>query len=472
MTTVNWSTAPSPGDALRRFAVVFLAITCMIITAVALSASAGAAKPYGPHPGGGYSSAGASLPATARASSSVSQLTLANVVVTDLATGNANVYSYDNPAPVYQGSNPTGAPCSSDPNAYICMAFGSGGANNDGGYFFIFGGAPYKAGTTFTDSSASIGVSANGTTCDINQPGHSAIAQLDQYTATSGPFQVQTAAVQFDCSDATVDISGTIAYKIIPTNPSSGYYVSGQRGELAGFGNDNYLVYLDGAMYYNLNAPIVGMAATPDGGGYWMVGGDGGVFASGDAGFYGSTGSLHLNKPVVGMAATPDGKGYWFVASDGGIFTYGDAGFYGSTGSMHLNKPIVGMASTPSGHGYWLVASDGGVFAYGDAGFYGSTGSLHLNKPVVGMASTPSGHGYWFVASDGGIFAYGDAGFYGSTGSIALNQPIVGMASAPDGHGYWFVAADGGVFNYGSAGFSGSLGGTGVTDAAGVTLGM
>lgn len=184
MTTVNWCTARSPGDALRRFAVVLLATTCMIITAVALSASAGAAKPYGPHPAGGYSSAGAALQAAARASSSVPQLTLANVVVTDLATGNANVYSYDNPAPVYQGSNPTGAPCSADPNAYICMAFGSGVANKDGGYFFIFGGAPYKAGSTFTDSSASIGVSAQGTTCDINQPGYSASAQRPHPTAT------------------------------------------------------------------------------------------------------------------------------------------------------------------------------------------------------------------------------------------------------------------------------------------------
>ena len=32
-----------------------------------------------------------------------------------------------------------------------------------------------------------------------------------------------------------------------------------------------------------------------------------------------------LNQPIVGMAATPDGKGYWLVASDGGIFNYGDA---------------------------------------------------------------------------------------------------------------------------------------------------
>jgi hypothetical protein len=30
------------------------------------------------------------------------------------------------------------------------------------------------------------------------------------------------------------------------------------------------------------------------------------------------------------MAATSDGGGYWLVASDGGIFNFGDAGFHGS----------------------------------------------------------------------------------------------------------------------------------------------
>jgi hypothetical protein len=79
-----------------------------------------------------------------------------------------------------------------------------------------------------------------------------------------------------------------------------------------------------------------------------------------------------LNKPVVGMAATPDGKGYWEVASDGGIFSYGDAAFFGSTGGMVLNKPVVGMAATPDGKGYWEVASDGGIFSYGDAAFFGA----------------------------------------------------------------------------------------------------
>jgi hypothetical protein len=51
-----------------------------------------------------------------------------------------------------------------------------------------------------------------------------------------------------------------------------------------------------------------------------------------------------LNKPIVGMSATRDGKGYWLVASDGGMFAYGNASFFGSTGAMHLNRPVVGMA--------------------------------------------------------------------------------------------------------------------------------
>ena len=41
-------------------------------------------------------------------------------------------------------------------------------------------------------------------------------------------------------------------------------------------------------------------------------------------------GGTPLNRPVVAMAATPSGQGYWEVASDGGIFSFGDAGFDGS----------------------------------------------------------------------------------------------------------------------------------------------
>ncbi len=208
----------------------------------------------------------------------------------------------------------------------------------------------------------------------------------------------------------------------------------------------------------SLHLPVA-MAATPDGGGYWLVAADGGVFAFGDARFSGSTGNIALNAPVVGMAATPDGGGYWLVAADGGVFAFGDARFSGSTGNIALNAPVVGMAATPDGGGYWLVAADGGVFAFGDARFSGSTGNIALNAPVVGMAATPDGGGYWLVAADGGVFAFGDARFSGSTGNIALNAPVVGMAATPDGGGYWLVAADGGVFAFGDAPFHGSASG-------------
>ncbi len=207
-------------------------------------------------------------------------------------------------------------------------------------------------------------------------------------------------------------------------------------------------------------APVVGMVATPDGRGYWLVGSDGGIFSFGDAGFFGSAGGLKLNAPIVGMAATADGDGYWLVASDGGVFSYGDAGFDGSAGGLTLNAPIVGMAAAPGGDGYWLVASDGGIFSYGGAQFSGSRGGQPLNAPIVGMAATPDGKGYWLVASDGGIFSYGDAHFFGSAGSLTLDAPIVGMAATSGGGGYWLVASDGGVFTYGDATFEGSLGGT------------
>ena len=247
-----------------------------------------------------------------------------------------------------------------------------------------------------------------------------------------------------------------VAVGMAATPNGGGYDIVGSDGGIFTFGN---AAFYGSTGSEHLNRPMVGMAATPDGRGYWLVASDGGIFTFGDAAFYGSTGGMHLNQPIVGMAATPDGHGYWLVASDGGIFTFGDAVFYGSTGGMHLNRPVVGMASTPSGHGYWLVASDGGIFTFGDAVFYGSTGGMHLNRPVVGMASTPSGHGYWLVASDGGIFTFGDAVFYGSTGSEHLNLPVLGMESTPNGGGYWLIASDGGIFTFGNAVFYGSRGG-------------
>ena len=204
-----------------------------------------------------------------------------------------------------------------------------------------------------------------------------------------------------------------------------------------------------------LASPVVAGAICHTGG-YWLSAADGGIFAYGGAPFLGSMGGHRLNAPVVGMAATPTGQGYWLVAADGGIFAYGDAAFFGSMGGHRLNAPVVEMAATPTGQGYWLVAADGGIFAYGDAVFFGSTGSIRLNQRMVGMAATPSGGGYWLVAADGGIFAYGDAAFDGSTGSLHLVRSVVGMAGYGNDAGYWLVGRDGGIFAFGGAPYLGS----------------
>ncbi len=195
-----------------------------------------------------------------------------------------------------------------------------------------------------------------------------------------------------------------------------------------------------------LNAPILDVAVTPSGRGYWLIARDGGVFTFGDAGFFGSTGGLRLNEPVVGGAATPSGRGYWLVARDGGIFTFGDAVFAGSTGALRLNQPIVGMAPTTTGRGYWLVARDGGIFTFGDARFAGSAGAEPLNQPIVAMAATASGGGYWLVARDGGVFTYGDAPFHGSAvGRLPGGTSAVALEPTPGDGGYWIVAGGGGV---------------------------
>jgi hypothetical protein len=167
------------------------------------------------------------------------------------------------------------------------------------------------------------------------------------------------------------------------------------------------------------------------------------VYALGDASYYGSTGSVALTQPIVGMAATPSGRGYWLVASDGGIFSFGDARFFGSTGGLRLNRPIVGMTSSPSGRGYWFVATDGGIFSFGDTEYHGSMSGAALAQPVVSMDATPSGNGYWLASADGGVFGFGDATLARPLTAMALPRPqhVIDVAVAPVGDGYWLATA-------------------------------
>lgn len=117
---------------------------------------------------------------------------------------------------------------------------------------------------------------------------------------------------------------------------------------------------------------------------------------------------------AVNITRTPSGRGYWIAAADGGVFAFGDARFYGSMGGHELAAPIVGMAAAPHGDGYVLAAADGGVFAFGSVKFRGGAADLELVSPIVGVEVDAEGDGYWLLAADGGVFTYGAATYYGN----------------------------------------------------------
>ena len=201
--------------------------------------------------------------------------------------------------------------------------------------------------------------------------------------------------------------------------------------------------------------------------GYWLVGGDGGIFTFGSAQFHGSTGSLHLQRPVVGITPTQSHNGYWLDASDGGIFSFGDAGFYGSIPGLgirpagtpgnvrRLNAPVVGMVPSADGAGYFMVASDGGVFAFGDAKFEGSCPALGgCAGSAVAVMPDSTGNGYWLVTTAGHVYTFGDAVSYGQPPPGGV---VTSAVRTPDGNGYWILFSDGEVAPFGDAVYRGSL---------------
>ena len=68
-----------------------------------------------------------------------------------------------------------------------------------------------------------------------------------------------------------------------------------------------------------------------------------------------ASGQRHAQRAdLVGITATPDGRGYWLVAADGGVFTFGDATFEGSDGGTATQgASAVGLAAREDG--YWIA---------------------------------------------------------------------------------------------------------------------
>ena len=188
-----------------------------------------------------------------------------------------------------------------------------------------------------------------------------------------------------------------------------------------------------------------------------------------------------LNKPIVGMAPTPDGKGYWLVASDGGIFTFGDAGFFGSTGQpraqqarrrhgahprrqrllagglrrRHLQLRRHHVLRLTRGRrrrarrwsawprrrvdaGYWMLEANGTVQGLRGARNAASAAPLRpasasAKSPMTAIIPSADGQGYSLVDSSGQAFTFGDAPYFGDVASTVpgYSGRVVGIAASP-----------------------------------------
>jgi hypothetical protein len=252
-----------------------------------------------------------------------------------------------------------------------------------------------------------------------------------------------------------------------PPAPTYGYWLVGSDGGIFTFG---VAQFYGSTGNIKLQRPVVGISPTASRAGYWLVASDGGVFAFGNAGYYGSipgaglapagSGLPHsLNAPIVGMVPSSDGGGYFMVASDGGVFAFGGARFEGSCPGMGgCSGAAVSVVPDASGNGYWLITQTGNVYAFGDAPFYGAPGNQ--GSPVTSAVRTADGGGYWVLLADGAVYAYGDAvGRGGPVGAVGGFNPASAIFSDADGGGYWVASAAGAVYSYGDAPDDGSMAG-------------
>ncbi len=266
------------------------------------------------------------------------------------------------------------------------------------------------------------------------------------------------------------DQVGSIGESMLTVKPQ-GYILVGGDGGIFTFGSAQFFGST-GAL--PLQRPVAAISTTSDRGGYWLVASDGGTFAFGNAGFFGSIPGLgiapagssgtgpKLRAPIVGMIPSADGGGYFMVGADGGVFAFGDAHFSGSCpGIGGCRGTAVTVMPDGSGRGYWLVTSSGNVYAFGDAPGYGAPRSVGI---VTSAVRTPDGKGYWILFSDGSVAPFGDASHLGSLppGVVGGLDPATAIAATADGHGYWIADAEGGIYPFGDASYQGDLLGHGL----------
>ena len=324
-------------------------------------------------------------------------------------------------------------------------------------YTFVATGTPVPS-FAVTSGSLPAGISLDATTGLLSGTPTAAGTSTFTVTASNGTLPDAISPM------LTIDVTAGGAPSPPPTPPAPtgnhGYWLVGSDGGIFSFGSAQFY---GSTGSLNLQRPVVGVTPTGDRGGYWLVASDGGIFSFGNAGYFGSIPGLgiapagtpgaanRLNAPVVGMFPSSDGGGYFMVASDGGVFAFGDAKFEGSCpGIGGCSGPAVAVMPDASGNGYWLVTATGHVYTFGDASYYGAPGPQ--STPVTSAVRTADGKGYWILFATGTVDAYGDATNLGApVGQTGGSNPASSIFATSDGGGYWVASASGAVYNYGDA---------------------
>lgn len=260
---------------------------------------------------------------------------------------------------------------------------------------------------------------------------------------TTGYWCVDEAGKVFAFGDARVQEKNgggphdAYALAIRPHPDGEGYWVLLGNGRVQSYGSAEHFGDASDLGFDNFLA----LAPTPSGDGYFLLRRSGQVYAFGDAIHMGDATSspCHPDHKGVGIATDPTSPtGYWIVDGEGRVFAYGLPSYGELTpprqGFRSETEWVRGMVAHPEGGGYYIVSGSGRVYAFGSAEHFGEwdPGSLKdrlhegnrfgFGLIVWDIAVQADGKGYWLQQANGMILRYGEASEWGHPGGNGIQR--------------------------------------------------